>query len=412
VFDPACAALLVPAAGTAGDMAKLVPSYEYQRRCPNAQNLIAIVGDSNGDGVCDDKCNLQIEGTGQRPSDVLILGDRRKLNVIRADRADGIVLRNFTVQYSDFNNVYVIETNGFRLERIVSRWSREYGFLSFTSDHGLYNRVVAYGSGDSGVYTGSGPEGHCVRYGIEVRNVDSYGNSNGFSGTSGNGIWIHDSRFHNNGIGMSVDSAFAGHPGMPQDCSKWQRNRIYSNNADVFSAKRDRFCRRPFLLRDPKVPCPVVIIPIGTGILIAGGNDNLVRDNWIYDNWRNGVQLFWVPSLARGEPDPAKAFDTSNGNRFLGNHMGTRPDGKRDRNGVDFWWDEEGRSNCWSGNRGAGGGSVTSNPASLPSCPGSSEFHSANTSKFAEIVACFTWDPLTNPDPAGCSWTVRPRPAR
>ena len=55
-----------------------------------------------------------------------------------ADRADGIHLRNFTVQFSDFNNVYVLETNGFRMENIISRWSREYGFLSFTSDNGLY----------------------------------------------------------------------------------------------------------------------------------------------------------------------------------------------------------------------------------------------------------------------------------
>jgi hypothetical protein len=403
--DPACAAFVVPAPG---DPTRQVASYDYQRRCPNAQNLIAIVGDSDGDGVCDDKCGIQIEGTGQRPADVLIVGDRRKLNVIRADRADGVVLRNFTVQYSDFNNVYVIETNGFRIDHVVSRWSREYGFLSFTSDNGLYDGVVAYGSGDSGIYTGSGPEGHCARYGIEVRNANSYGNANGFSGTAGNGIWIHDSRFHDNGIGMSVDSAFPGHPGMPQDCSKWERNRVYSNNVDVFSAARDRYCRRPVLSRDPKIPCPVVIVPVGTGIVIAGGDDNLLQDNWIYDNWRSGVRLLWVPAFARGENDPAKANDTSNGNRFLANRMGVRPGGARSPNGVDFWWDEEGHGNCWSGNTGPSGAAATSDPASLPSCPGSNQLQPVNTAKFAELVACSAWNPVTNSDPPGCPWTVRP----
>ncbi|HEV8686500.1 MAG TPA: hypothetical protein VGQ84_04440, partial [Gaiellaceae bacterium] len=140
--DPRCADLLVPAYAAP---AVLVASYAYQQRCSNDENLIAILG----------KRDLQIEGTGDDPSDAVFDGDRRKLNVIRADRADGVVLRNFTVQYSDFNNVYVIETNGFRFDRIVSRWSREYGFLSFVSDHGLYTDLVAYGNGDAGVYPGA-----------------------------------------------------------------------------------------------------------------------------------------------------------------------------------------------------------------------------------------------------------------
>ena len=70
-------------------------SYDQHRQCPNAQNLIAILGDTNGDRICDAKCNLQIEGTGDDPGDVKIEGQKLKLNVIRADRADGIYLKNF-----------------------------------------------------------------------------------------------------------------------------------------------------------------------------------------------------------------------------------------------------------------------------------------------------------------------------
>ena len=44
-----------------------------------------------------------------------------KLNVVRADRADGIFLKNFQVEFSDFNNIYVLETNGFHLDGIVSQ---------------------------------------------------------------------------------------------------------------------------------------------------------------------------------------------------------------------------------------------------------------------------------------------------
>src|SRR3712207_7468947 len=37
-------------------------------------------------------------------------------------------------------------------------------------------------------------------------------------------------------------------------------------------------------------------------------------------------------------------------NTFANNKMGVRPDGTPDANGNDFWWDEQGRRNCWTGN--------------------------------------------------------------
>jgi hypothetical protein len=401
--------------------------YEFHRDCPNAQNLIAIVGDDDDeDRRCDDKCNIQIEGTGLKPSDVRIVGggygDKpgAKLNVIRADRADGIVLRNFLVQYSDFNNVYVLETNGFRLDRIVSRWSREYGFLTFTSDNGLYHRVRAYGSGDSGIYPGSGPEGHCQRYGIEVRYSESYGNTIGWSGTAGNGVYTHHSRFHHNSAGITMDSFSGGHPGMPQDCSKWESNRIYSNNADLFNDKRDRYCENTAPeRRDPRKVCPTFQVPVGTGVLTGGGNGNIFRNNWIYDNWRRGTMLFWVPGALRGEDPtgqsaPNEDYETSHQNKYVGNRMGFRPDGRRDPNGVDFWWDEEGRGNCWSANKGPDGGVFTSDPQPrlLLACPKGSSFSIGNTEKQASLFTCAAWDPIENPDPVGCDWFKRPREPR
>ena len=415
--DPDCEALLVPL----GVGRLLVPSYAYQQRCPTAQNLIAIIGDSDGDGVCDAKCNLQIEGTGSKPSQVVISGDRAKLNTIRADRADGVFLRNFTVQYSDFNNVYVLETNGFRFDRIVSRWSREYGFLTFTSDHGLYENVVAYGAGDAGIYPGSGPEGHCARYGIEIRNANSYGNVFGLSGNSGNGLWVHDSRFHHNGAGLVVGSLGPGHPGQPQDCSKFERNRIYSNNLDLYSRARDDYCRRPPVERSAARLCPTTPAPLGTGLMILGGNRNLVRANWIYDNWRTGVHLGWAPVRERARTvlglrtlglllegvGDVVAMPTSHGNRFLGNRMGVRPDGRRASNGLDFTWDREGRRNCWSGNRGLAADAVTSEPRRLPGCPGPSRSIPPTPGTIAELLACAGWT-VADRHPRGCSWTTLP----
>jgi hypothetical protein len=340
---------------------------------------------------------------------VLITSDATKLNVIKADRADGIYLRNFTVEHSDFNNIYVHETNGFVLDHIKSWYSREYGFLSFTSDNGLYQDLDAAYAGDSGVYPGAGPEGHCQRYGIEIRDVDSHDNNLGYSGTAGNGVWVHDSRFHDNAIGMVTDSFAPGHPGQPQDCAKWEDNEYYSNNSDLFNDERDAYCKStPPRDRDPQKVCPTFQVPVGTGILIAGGNGNIVRRNRFWDNWRGGVRLLYVPATFRGESDPDKTFDTSNANQFTDNVFDEGPDGTRDPNGTSFWWDEEGARNCWAGNRGFHGAPVTSDPAMLPGCPVGSLFTPGNVAKTLSQASCSTWDPMDNTDPPGCDWFTRP----
>ena len=392
-----------------------VPSYDYQLNCPNSQNLIAILGDGpDADRTCDHKCNIEIAGSTGRRQDVLISGERSKLNVIRADRADGVVLRNFTIEYSDFNNIYVLETNGFRLQNIESRYSREYGLLSFASDHGLYDSIEAYNSGDSGIYPGSGPEGHCQRYGIEIRNFDSHDNTLGYSGTAGNGIWVHDSKFHNNATGIVTDSFAAGHPGMPQDCAKWESNQVYSNNNDLFNEQRDTYCKQPIAQRDPKIVCPTFQTAVGTGMMIAGGNGDITKNNYIWDNWKSGTRLFWVPAALRGDDSTGQSLntgdqlDTSNDNSYVGNHMGVRPDGTRDPNGVDFWWDGEGKGNCWEGNVGVDGKKPISDPVNLPNCPGSPVSLPVDATKAASQVTCATWNPVDMTDPPGCDWFTRP----
>ena len=88
--------------------------------------------------------------------------------------------------------------------------------------------------------------------------------------------------------------------------------------------------------------CPVVPTPVGTGVLIAGGNFNSTDHNWIYDNWRYGTMQFWVPAPLRDEYDPGKLYDTSNHNHTFANPMGITPGRRRQHNGMDHWWDDQG----------------------------------------------------------------------
>jgi hypothetical protein len=389
-----------------------VPTYKFQATCPNARNLIAIIGDSleDPDRVCDQKCGLQLIGTGRKARDVLIEGDRLKKDVIRADRADGIVIYNLTTEEGSFNNIDVVETNGFLIQKVVARWGKNYGVLTFTSDNGLYDKVEAYGNGDSGIYPGSGPEGGCKRYGIEIRNSESRGNVLGLSGTAGNGTWTHNTRFVDNAAGVINDSFASGHPGMPQDCSKWTDNIIASNNFNPFEDSNERYCNStPFEQRRQDVVCPQFQVPVGTGLALYGANRNIVEDNRIYDNWRSGIRLFYVPATIRGDDEPEKQFDTSNGNRFANNTMGIAPDGSDAFNGVDLVWDEQGIGNCWEGNRAPASRGLTSQPELMPKCGnGGSRSTQPNPETAGREVPCATWDPQENPDPPGCTWFQTP----
>ena len=159
-------------------------SYEQQRQCPHQQNLVGIFGIKN----------LQIEGTGAKPTDVVFDAQFQKLNTIRGDRTDGLYIRNLTAERSTFNAFYVIETDGFVLDSVVGRWNDEYGALTFASDHGVIKGCDMYGNGDSGVYPGGTSDinrdsGYDVkRYAIEVTSCHSHNNLLGYSGTGGDSV--------------------------------------------------------------------------------------------------------------------------------------------------------------------------------------------------------------------------------
>ena len=82
---------------------------------------------------------------------------------------------------------------------------------------------------------------------------------------------------------------------------------------------------RPIASAIPRSSARRSSVPVGTGLLIAGGNRNIIKNNRIWDNWRAGVMQFWVPSSFRGTdptgsrrtPGPAyeAQTDTPNGNR-------------------------------------------------------------------------------------------------
>ncbi len=311
--DPACADLLEEN----DEEQTEALSYAYHLKCPNDQSLINISGRAFGGnppqppnlerrgipatGPCV-KCNLQLEGSGPTPNDVVIDAGRVESGnagpvgavkdvAIRLDRADGTVIRNLTTRHADEHGIYVLETDGYRLERFKAFFNADYGVLAFTSDHGLMQKCDAAGSGDSGLYPGGSPEtGEQTvegkrRYNTEIRYCDMRHNAAGYSGTDGNAVWLHHNNLYDNANGFTTDVFTAsGHPGFPQDSDLLEKNKFYSNNFNPYLPSSDI---------DPTVP-----MPVGTGMWIAGGNGNTIRNNWFFDNWRRGTMLFAVPERA------------------------------------------------------------------------------------------------------------------
>jgi parallel beta helix pectate lyase-like protein len=415
-----------PSAPCAEHLGHDLLSYAQQYACPNLQQLVAIFGDRtphNASRSCDSvRCDLQLEGTGRKMTDVVLDGgytaggDWAKLNGIRADRADGFYLRNITVQRFEFNSVYILEQDGFVIDRALARWNEEYGFLTFAGDHGLYTDCEGYGNGDAGLYPGSASPLNGRRHSIEIQRCNSHHNALGYSGTAGDSVYAHDNTFHHNSTGVSMDSAFPGHPGLPQNHATFENNLIYSNNANYYRHIWDGTCARKPRDRGHErgVVCPAPPVPVGTGLLLGGGNDNSYVHNRLYDNWRSGFRQIWVPAPLRGENDPLKFRDTSHRNRYTGNVFGVAPGGAKLPNGLDVWWDEQGDGNCWQGNT-SSWGKVRSDPVKLPACDRPSGFSLfsllGNPVKVLGSLPCSEYG-RDKPRPAGCDWfDVPPRPA-
>ena len=450
--DPACAKYRMKS--DSGDPGAL--SHDYQIHCPNDANLVAVIGrgpdtappldtpreDRHGIpsvGACI-RCNVQLEGSGVSADDVIVeAGDKSAGNGgpsavghakdvgIFADRADGFVLRNVTVRHAREHDIYVTETDGYVLDRFKVYYAGGYGVLTFVGDHGLAQNCDAAGHGDSGLYPGSGADSTTAnrykafypqeRYSQIFRWCDSRHNTGGFSGTNSHGTLITENNFYDNSLGFTTDVFTApGHPGFPQFGNVIEKNNFYDNNFNVFDEDSDV---------EPFIPAPV-----GTGLWLAGGNDNIVRNNRFYDNWRRGTMLFAVPDATVCGPPPVGSdtpvpgcdplkVSTSFGNKQYNNTMGVAPDGKVKPNGIDFWWDAfpGNTGNCWWGNKAAPGKKVTTSPLLLPDCVNgtlpATSIGLGDPLNEAELVACLAGFTISG-YPAGngdiCSWTTTPEP--
>ncbi len=379
-----------------------VLTWEQQQECPNLQNLIAI----------QNKQNLQIEGTGAQPGDVVIDAQYRKLMAVRADRSPGLYLHNFTTQHTASTGVYVMESDGFAVDHVVARWNAEDGVDAFADDHGLIADCEAYGNGHAGIAAQATPDTHTGtdpgRFAVEIRDCTSHDNLLGYSGIGADSVHLHDNTFTANSTGVTTTSADPDDStGLPQNNATVERNVIADNNADFYRFVRDGTCARPIAQRgiDSGVVCPTAGVPVGTGVVNAGGNDDVWTGNFVYGNSYAGFASWWVPGYLRADETVAAQFDTSHRNRYVDNTLGRTRNGTPAPNGVDFWWDGQGIGSCWQR---AG---ADSEPRTVPQCNAANEpdglgagRYVAEPAKALKVYVCSHYDPASGAVPSDCDW--------
>jgi hypothetical protein len=324
-------------------------SYEFHKKHPNAENLIAIIG----------KKNITLLGMGRKPKDVVIDVGFEKHIGIRGDRSDGLIIKNLSMWHAYDHGIYVLETSGLLIDDVVSGYSREYAFLTFADDHVLMRDCEATGSGDGGLYPGGSAETP-GRVSQEIDNCKSHHNVLGYSGTQGDHVWVHDSEFYDNAVGLVTDSE-TDHPNYPQNDLVLENNKFYDNNFNPYLETSDL---------KATVFEGYYLIPVGVGAFLVSGHNNVMQHNWIWGNERTGLWQATGQGILIGPTEEPRAlpFIGSN-NRFLANRFHPPKGVQGEANATDIYFDGAGFNNCFQDNVGFDGesGPTSDNPV-LPPC--------------------------------------------
>jgi len=220
---------------------------------------------------------------------VILDGNFELDNGIRVVGANGVALENMTAMNYTKNGFFWTGVTGYRGDYLTAWRNGDYGVYVFDSVGGVIDNSYGGGSPDAGVYVGE-----CYPCDSLIRNFVSEHNGLGYSGTNAGGnLVITGSIFRNNRAGV-VPNSGSYELCYPERKTTIIGNLVYSNNqADT-----------------PAID--VAILAMGNGILSAGGVQNIIERNRVWDHNKTGIGL--VPYLEDDPNDamPEKsAWDTS-----------------------------------------------------------------------------------------------------
>lgn len=245
-------------------------------------------------------------------NEVILDGDYRLDNGIMALGADQVVMENMTARNYLVNGFYWTGAHGYRGSYLTAHNNGDYGIYAFDSRFGQFDNSYASGSPDSGFYIGQCRPCHAL-----ITNVISEFNGLGYSGTNAGGnLTIMNSLWQHN-LGGIVPNTLDSQDYAPQGGTRIVNN-VVIHNGDVRAT-------------GARITYPAM----GGGILIAGGNDNVVEGNWVVGNPTYGIGI--MPNIDRN-------FWTAHNNVVRGNWV--RDSGRTDLTLAA----PAGRGNCFAFN--------------------------------------------------------------
>lgn len=225
---------------------------------------------------------LTIRGTDR--NEVILDGEFELENGIRVLGANGVAVENMTARNYTVNGFYWTGVTGYRGSYLTAYRNGDYGIYAFDAYKGQLDNSYASGSPDAGFYIGQ-----CYECEAVIDNVISEYNGLGYSGTnSGGELYIVNSTFRFNRAGI-VPNSGSYELCYPERETTIVGNLVYSNNqADTPAIDN-------------------ALLAMGNGILPAGGVNNVIERNRVWDHERAGIGLVPFPEEDANDnaPDPS-----------------------------------------------------------------------------------------------------------
>ncbi len=185
-----------------------------------------------------------------------------------------MAIENLTARDYRYNGFFWTGVTGYRGSYLSTTRTGDYGVYAFDSTKGQFDHSYASGAPDAGFYIGQ-----CQPCDAVITDVISEYNGLGYSGTNAGGnLIIANSIWRHNRAGI-VPNSGSYEKGAPERGNVIVGNVVYSNNNGSSPA------------------IDAAKLAQGNGILVAGGEDNVIERNQVWDHDLGGIAVITYPEL-------------------------------------------------------------------------------------------------------------------
>jgi plastocyanin len=228
-------------------------------------------------GVYKESVTITTDGIVLRGTDrnrTILDGEFKRGNGVFVVGADGVAVENMTARNYTENGFFWNGVLGYRASYLTAYRNGDYGIYAYDSQYGQFDHSYASGSPDSGFYIGQCNPCHAV-----ITDVVSRYNLLGYSGSNSSGdLFLVNSEWSHNRTGI-VPNSFGGEELSPQGQATLAGN-VVSDNGDPRATRGNEEAYDP---------------AFGGGIVIAGGQQDVITKNRLVGNDKVGIAL--APSI-------------------------------------------------------------------------------------------------------------------